>query len=230
MDPNHLGILANLIAAVVAGGLIGLERSYFARPAGFRTHALVCLASCLLMTFSSHQWDLMQGAPIDAIKADPVRMAQGIVAGIGFIGAGVIFKEGLNIRGLTTAASIWMTASIGVLIGVGFHMPAFMATVITLVILALFPWIEAQLPSRLYAHNFIRYDRKSGMDEQNVRVLMRSFGFRILNMNIRTTEDGQACEYKMLIRTSDTSSWSALAEHLRISEDVLCYEITPTGD
>ena len=88
----------------------------------------------MLVTVYQNEW--MTHVAIDAIRTDPTRMAQGIMTGIGFLGAGVIFKEGLTVRGLTTAASIWMTASIGILVGVGFWMPAIFGTIATLVVLA----------------------------------------------------------------------------------------------
>ena len=111
-----------LASALAAGSLIGLERSVHGRPAGFRTHALVCLASALLMLVTAYQWEWLgvTAANEDSFRTDPTRMAQGIMTGIGFLGAGVIFKEGLTVRGLTTAASIWITAAIGILYGVGF--------------------------------------------------------------------------------------------------------------
>lgn len=106
-------IVIHLVGALVAGGVIGLERSFHGRPAGFRTHALVCLASSLLMLVTLYQWKWLPGVSLDTVRTDPTRMAQGIMTGIGFLGAGVIFKEGLSVRGLTTAASIWITAAIG---------------------------------------------------------------------------------------------------------------------
>ena len=78
-------------------------------------------------------------------------MAQGIMTGIGFLGAGVIFKEGLTVRGLTTAASIWITAAIGILAGIGFYFPVIVATVLTLGTLSVFRWIEAKMPVQFYA-------------------------------------------------------------------------------
>ena len=105
---------------MLAGGLIGLERSFHGRPAGFRTHALVCLASALLMTVTAFQSVWIPEADLELFRTDPTRMAQGIMTGIGFLGAGVIFKEGLNVRGLTTAASIWITAAIGILVELDF--------------------------------------------------------------------------------------------------------------
>ena len=88
----------------------------------------------------------------DAIRTDPTRMAQGIMTGIGFLGAGVIFKEGLTVRGLTTAASIWVTAAIGILVGIGFWFAAIVGAAAVLLVLAVFRFIEARLPSEFYAH------------------------------------------------------------------------------
>ena len=106
MDGEWLNILTRLLVATLAGGLIGLERSYHGRPAGFRTHILVCLASSLLMLVTMYEAKWFTGAPLDTVRVDPTRMAQGIMTGIGFLGAGVIVREGLTVRGLTTAASI----------------------------------------------------------------------------------------------------------------------------
>ena len=117
MDHGQLAVLTRIAVALVLGGMIGFERTFHGRPAGFRTHSLVCVASALLMLVTVYQSEWMTSAPIDTIRTDPTRMAQGIMTGIGFLGAGVIFKEGLTVRGLTTAASIWMTAAIGILVG-----------------------------------------------------------------------------------------------------------------
>jgi putative Mg2+ transporter-C (MgtC) family protein len=150
---DELVILGRLAGAIIIGAMIGLERSFHGRPAGFRTHALVCLASALLMLVTVYQMHWMTEVPIEAIRADPTRMAQGIMTGIGFLGAGVIFKEGLTVRGLTTAASIWVTAAIGILVGIGFWYPAILGAVSVLLVLAMFRLIERRLPSEFYAHH-----------------------------------------------------------------------------
>ena len=170
MDPDLLRIALHLAGALLAGGVIGLERSFHGRPAGFRTHALVALASCLLMTVPTYQslW-LSPGLPSEAFRTDPTRMAQGIMTGIGFLGAGVIFKEGLSVRGLTTAASIWVTAAIGILVGIGFYPPAVLATVLTLGTLSLFRWIEDRMPAHYYAHHVVRFDRGRAWSEAQLR-------------------------------------------------------------
>ena len=95
METEYLATILRLIFALFAGGLIGLERSYHGSPAGFRTHTLVCTASTLLMLFSVNQWEFVTDGHMETIRIDPTRMAQGIMTGIGFLGAGAIMKENL---------------------------------------------------------------------------------------------------------------------------------------
>src|SRR6478752_8559397 len=159
MDHGQLAVVTRIAVALLIGGMIGLERTFHGRPAGFRTHALVSVASALLMLATVYQSDWMTATPLEAIRTDPTRMAQGIMTGIGFLGAGVIFKEGLTVRGLTTAASIWVTAAIGILIGIGFWYAAILGGIATLAVLSLFRLIEARLPSEFYAHHTLRFAR-----------------------------------------------------------------------
>src|SRR5438876_6973808 len=146
-------MLARLLVALGAGAAIGFERSYHGRPAGFRTHALVCTASSLLMLVTVYEAHWMRAASA-LVQLDPTRMAQGIMTGIGFLGAGVIIKEGLSVRGLTTAASIWITATIGILTGIGFYFAAGLGTVATLGTLSVFRCIEGKMPAESYS-NFL---------------------------------------------------------------------------
>src|SRR5947209_20157298 len=137
-------MLARLLVALGAGAAIGFERSYHGRPAGFRTHALVCTASSLLMLVTVYEAHWMRAAT-GLVQIDPTRMAQGIMTGIGFLGAGVIIKEGLSVRGLTTAASIWISAAIGILAGIGFYFPMVLSVVLTLGVLSLFQMLESRM-------------------------------------------------------------------------------------
>src|SRR3954465_6369270 len=127
---DDFDMFVRLLSAVLAGGVIGYERSYHGRPAGLRTHTLVCTASSLLMLVTVYEAHWVRVAS-DMVRLDPTRMAQGIMTGIGFPGAGVILKEGLSVRGLTTAASIWITAAIGILAGIGFYLPLSVSVVLT---------------------------------------------------------------------------------------------------
>lgn len=230
MNPDYLAIITHLVAALAAGGIIGLERSFHGRPAGFRTHTLVCLASSLLMLVTLYQWNWLPDTPLDTIRTDPTRMAQGIMTGIGFLGAGVIFKEGLSVRGLTTAASIWITAAVGILMGVGFYFPAILATLLTLGILSVFRHIEAELPSHAYAHHLIRFDRNDAISEEQIKGLLLKHGFTIANMSYRVSDDGLSFEYRMVIRTIKSQGMSELADSLRRMDRVRSFRISPTGD
>ncbi len=230
MESEYLTILMHLGLAVLAGGLIGLERTYHGRPAGFRTHTLVCTASALLMLLTVYQWELLKGAPLETIRVDPTRMAQGIMTGIGFLGAGVIMKEGLTVRGLTTAASIWITAAIGVLIGIGFYFPAVVATLITLGTLALFRWIEMIMPSHYYARLNVRFKRQETPAEPELRDLIVRQNFSVANLSYRLEQEGKYFEYQMTVRSQNTDNYRKLAETLTAMEKVLEFEITPTGD
>jgi len=229
MTADHLEIIAHLVVALVAGGVVGLERSYHGRPAGFRTHTLVCLASSLLMMVTFYQWKWMPTVPLDTIRADPTRMAQGIMTGIGFLGAGVIFKEGLSVRGLTTAASIWITAAIGILIGVGFYFPAIIATLMTVGVLSLFRIIEAKLPSQCYVHHQISFDRDQALPENELIDLLQQQGFSVSNTSYRVTEDNHF-EYRMIIRTTNLTNVSRLSDFWRTQDTVREFRISPTGD
>lgn len=231
MSEDSLTIILNLSAAWLAGSLIGLERSYHGRPAGFRTHALVCVASALLMlvTTYQHQWlgDRLSEA---TIQTDPTRMAQGIMTGIGFLGAGVIFKEGLTVHGLTTAASIWITSALGILFGVGFFYPALAATIGTLLTLSFFRWVEDHLPSESFADHILRYPIESVDNERQVRDMIAQHGCVIKSMSYRLAERGTIYQYHMVLKTRDKRNLARLAAHLRESDTVLEFRLAPSGE
>jgi putative Mg2+ transporter-C (MgtC) family protein len=223
-------MLARIFGALGIGALIGLERSFHGRPAGFRTHALVCIASALLMLVTVYQNEWMTQVALEAIRTDPTRMAQGIMTGIGFLGAGVIFKEGLTIRGLTTAASVWVTAAIGILIGIGFWMPALIGAFATLAVLSVFRLIENRMPSEFYAHHQLRFRREAVLTEDEVRKLIGGYGFSVANLSSRLVDEGKHFEYRMVIRSRDRDNAQALARHLLKLPEVIEFRISPTGD
>ena len=223
-------ITVRVLAAVLVGASIGFERTFHGRPAGFRTHALVCLASSLLMLVTVYPNWWMAVTPTDAFRTDPTRMAQGIMTGIGFLGAGVIFKEGLTVRGLTTAASIWITAAIGILLGIGFYFAATVGAIATLAVLAAFRFIEHRLPAEFYAHHSLTFQRGAIMSEEDLRRLIGEHGFSIANLSYRLNGDGKLFEYGMVIKTRDRRNAEALAQHLCRLPEVLEFRIAPTGD
>ena len=230
MNNEYFEISFRLVAALAAGGIIGLERSYRGRAAGFRTHALVCVASSLLMlvTVYEHQWFSAQSGARVAI--DPTRMAQGIMTGIGFLGAGVIVKEGLSVRGLTTAASIWVTAAIGILTGIGFYFAAGIGAVLTLGTLSVFRWIESKIPTEFYANFSVRFARDAVMPEDELRQLVSQHGFSVYNLNYRLSAEGTQFEYRMVLRAVGAGGVRALSDALKANRQVLEYRIAPASD
>ena len=230
MERDYIVIIEHLLIALGAGGIIGLERSYHGRPAGFRTHALVCVASSALMLVTVYQSHWYPEAFAGRVALDPTRMAQGIMTGIGFLGAGVIFKEGLTVRGLTTAASIWITAAIGILAGIGFYFPLAITTVLTLVTLSFFRWIESKLPGDYYGHLEVRFSRGDAMPEDEFRRFLREQGFSIANLSYRYSANAAYIEYRMVVRTSRGDDVKRLAESLETMKSVVEFRMFPAGD
>ena len=222
-------IVFRLLIALFVGACIGYERSYHGRPAGFRTHALVCTASSLLMLVTVYEDHWMQMAT-EFIRLDPTRMAQGIMTGIGFLGAGVIIKEGQSVRGLTTAASIWMTSAIGILAGIGFYFPLAVSVIMTLGVLASFRWIERKMPAQIFYLFDIHLARSATMDENDLRNIIETNGFSIANFAYQLERKDRIRRHSMILRTRDRTNASRLYDVLEEDESVLKFKITPTGD
>jgi len=230
LNSDYLEMLLRLLTAVGAGACIGYERSFHGRPAGLRTHVLVCLASAVLMLVTVYEdhWVRMSGEE----RLDPTRMAQGIMTGIGFLGAGVIVKEGLNVRGLTTAASIWITAAIGVLAGVGLYVPMLFSVVLTVAVLSVFRWIEMRVPTQAYYYFDVMYAREGNLSEEGIRELLIKLGFSIANLSYRLEGVGneRCLRHKMTLQTTDRSAASRLARYLEENQTVIEFRLSPTGD
>ena len=230
MGEDQIVMAGRLLGAVLAGGLIGLERSFRGRPAGFRTHTLVCMASAVLMLITVYEWQWIQSHTPDSIRMDPTRMAQGIMTGIGFLGAGVIFKEGITVRGLTTAASIWITAALGILIGIGFYFPAAVTTALAIFVLSIFRWVESHMRTQSYARLVIAFRRGETLDEAVLRAQLAGHGFDAAHMSYRVGETGEVFEYRMMIQTTRPENFGKLAKNLSANPLVKEFRIAPTGD
>lgn len=131
---TYIDIIIRLSIAFILGGAIGLEREGVNRPAGFRTHILVCIGSTLIMLTGIYITEIYKGTT----DLDPARLGAQVVSGIGFLGAGTIIKEGVTVKGLTTAASLWAVAGIGLACGSGFYFGAAISTAIILISLIVF--------------------------------------------------------------------------------------------
>jgi putative Mg2+ transporter-C (MgtC) family protein len=139
--PGDFQMIIRLLLTVVLSGLIGLERQVHHRDAGLRTHILVALGSCLIMLTSIYVFDIYK----DKVSMDPARIAAGVITGIGFLGAGTIIREPEKVRGLTTAASLWVVAGIGLAVGIGFNRMAIYTTVLVLIVLHFLRFVEGSL-------------------------------------------------------------------------------------
>ena len=228
MGHDELVIVGRVLLALVLGGLIGMERTLHGRAAGFRTHALVCLASALLMIAAVYQGRWMSTNVVGTI--DPTRTAQGIMTGIGFLGAGVIFKEGLTVRGLTTAASIWITAAIGIQVGIGFYFVAVLGAAATLVVLAFFLVLERKMPAELYMYHEVCFSGDAVPSEDELRKLIASHGLAITHLTQHMRDHGKQFEYRMTLHGRDPKCAEALSRHLRTLPAVIEFRISPTGD
>ncbi len=182
----------------------------------------------MLVTVYEAHWVRVSGEE----RLDPTRMAQGIMTGIGFLGAGVIVKEGLNVRGLTTAASIWITAAIGVLAGVGLYVPMLFSVVLTVAVLSVFRWIEMRVPTQAYYYFDVMYAREGNLSEEGIRELLGKLGFSIANLSYRLegVADERRLRHKMTLQTTDRSAASRLARYLEENQTVLEFRLSPTGD
>jgi putative Mg2+ transporter-C (MgtC) family protein len=173
-------IALRLLLAVFLSGVVGWERERLRKPAGFRTHILVGVGSALVMLVSIFMSDLYSG------KVDPSRIASNIVVGIGFLGAGTIMRsrEGI-VSGLTTAASLWVVAVIGMAVGCGFYSGALLTTVLVMVVLYFMNWVDDYVESHLY-HTVSVHAKMSGHLMEDVKELLRRFGVKIVRAEVQT--------------------------------------------
>jgi len=182
---THLEITVRLVLALILGGLIGLERESMGRPAGLRTHILVTTGSALVMLLSMYAFAGMEG------RYDPGRMAAQVVSGIGFLGAGTILREGISVQGLTTAASLWAVAAIGLAVGSGFYYAAVLATALVALTLVFFYRIEwSRLSSRHKILTVIIQDTPGQL--ANVFVVLAKHKASVLNVDLASEDGGDA--------------------------------------
>ena len=185
-------IFIRIMTAMALGGIIGMERGIKNRPAGLRTYTLVCIGSCVVMLVNQYSYQATG-------TGDPVRMGAQVVSGIGFLGAGVIFKHGSTIRGLTTAAGLWATAGIGLAVGAGLYGLGIFTTVLLALVQVFMHRFAVGMDSQLYRHlQFTVYNGEG---------LQRDFDAFLAERRVRPMEseitylDAGFISYNMVIRT-----------------------------
>lgn len=207
---------ARLLIALVAGAAIGLEREARRQPAGLRTHILICLGSTLLMLLSI--W--LPQTQLDQ-KGDPARIAAQVVSGIGFLGAGAFIKIGNNMKGLTTASSIWVVAGLGLAIGAGLWIPAFITLVLILIALIFLEPVERKFfPDERVKQLQIWYDGMS-MDRVAVFTLLRARGIPIQSVDAFQSVRNKRTRLNLLIKIPVTADLESLFTEIRKTGKVI---------
>lgn len=198
VEANVLAGLS-LVGALVLGLLVGYERSYHGRAAGMRTYGLVCMACAALTVIAGYPgfWYGGQWAGV-ATGVDPTRIIQGIVTGIGFLGAGVIMREGFNISGLTTAASIWSTSVIGILVGVGFYGSAILLAMLSAGCMTVVSKLEGWLPSRHAVAITIRFSQGFVPREDALRAAALNRGYMIASGSMSISYQDRRPEWRFV--------------------------------
>lgn len=177
-------IIIRLLLAVFLGGLVGLEREFHGRVAGLRTHILVCLGSALIMLTSIYIFIIYQGLAL----TDPSRIAAGVVTGIGFLGAGTIIRFKASVRGLTTAASLWTVAGVGLAVGSGFYTASFTAVILVLASLFLLTKIEQKMIRKDWYKTVVIETKSSADQLVSIRSVLSNYKVEIRDLGIKKTE------------------------------------------
>jgi len=186
-------VVFRLVFAAVLSGMIGFEREFHGRAAGFRTHILLCIGSTLVMLTSMHIFDVYYGK----VAVDPARIAAGVVTGIGFLGAGTIMHSRSAVRGLTTAASLWVVAALGLAVGSGMYFGAVVTTILTVITLYLFSRVEHVMIRKDW-YKTIVIETKDGIDQlKAIREILEEGKVAITDFEVDKARDGASMELKL---------------------------------
>jgi putative Mg2+ transporter-C (MgtC) family protein len=213
-------ILLKLLLAAFLGGLVGIEREIHGRPAGFRTHLLVTLGACLMSVVSEHYFiKFMDFDSSSALRLDPGRVAAQIVTGIGFLGAGVILKEGTSVHGLTTAACLWVAAGIGMAIGVGLYLPGMFVTLLSLLSLLVLKRLE----------RFIKKDRyrtltvtaaEGAVNRETLVDILKNHGLRLVDFSVDLDCEKQEVSFELVAVQQERIPGAELIDSIAALEQV----------
>jgi len=219
----------NLVGALLLGMLVGYERTFNGRAAGMRTYGLVCMASTALTVFVGHA-SLWYGGTAAHLQADPTRVVQGVVTGIGFLGAGVIMKDGLSISGLTTAASIWAASAIGVLLGVGFYAAALFLALLCVLSMSMPQRLEGLLPGRWTLDVTLTFRPANPPSFDELSDIAEVHGYRVLRNSLSITFADSRPVWRFSVVALDRSRATlpaALAQEIASTDGVAGFSIVP---
>ena len=214
--PPGLGITLHVAVAMFLGWLVGFERYFHGRAAGTQVYCFVCMTSCAVVVVGGYP-TLWYGGQAAGVAADPFPVIGPILTGIGFLGAGLIVKNGMSIRGLTTAASIWASSGIGILTGVGFYSAACAFTLLFLLCTTIVPKIERLLPSFVNLQVTLRYAASYRPKEDAINAFLHSHGMEIEDNSLTLNYEMGTYVMEFGLVTSTATKHNLIA---RLSEEL----------
>lgn len=228
MNTIHDDMILRLLVAAVLGGIVGMERGSGDRPAGFRTHILVCAGSALIMLVSMYGFEGFDNVPLKyPNNRDSARIAAQVVSGIGFLGAGTILHEGITVRGLTTAASLWMISAIGLATGAGMYLVSVVATLITFTTLTTFHSVEKRFAaaSSKSDKKYIRVvaSNTPGLIAQVAAFLTQS-GIKVKTINVQNSSTNDKVVLELYLRFNKELDLGIIMDGLQQIEGVKAIE------
>ena len=228
MNTIHFDMILRLLLAAVLGGIVGMERGSGDRPAGFRTHILVCAGSALIMLVSMYGFEGFADVPFKyPNNRDSARIAAQVVSGIGFLGAGTILHEGITVRGLTTAASLWMISAIGLATGAGMYLVSVVATIITFTTLTTFHSVEKRFAaaSSKSDKKYIRVvaSNTPGLVAQVAAFLTQS-GIKVKTINVQNSSSNDKVVIELYLRFNKELDLGIIMDGLQQIEGVRSIE------
>ncbi len=221
----------NFLGALLLGMLLGVERTMRGRAAGLRTYGLVAGASCAMTIISGYPEFWFGSTTPDYFYPDPGRVIQGIVTGVGFLGAGVIMKDGFSITGLSTAASIWMCSAIGILVGVGFYAAAISLTFLSIMLLSGISRMEKKLPHQTSYSVQIVFKKGQQPNEEEFIEKNKSWGFQIPNYSINVSYRNEQIIWKYTALSDSNKkavNLTLVSNQLVEDETVFSFDISKT--
>jgi len=224
----HDDMILRLLVAALLGGIVGMERGSGDRPAGFRTHILVCAGSALIMLVSMYGFEGFADVPLKyPNNRDSARIAAQVVSGIGFLGAGTILHEGITVRGLTTAASLWMISAIGLATGAGMYLVSVVATIITFTTLTTFHSVEKRFAaaSSKSDKKYIRVVASNTPElVAEVATFLTQNGIKVKTINVQNNSSNDKVVLELYLRFNKEVDLGIVIDGLRQIEGVKSIE------
>ncbi len=229
---SNLVVFLEILGALGLGVILGFERNFHGHAAGMRTYSLVCGSAAAVTAIGGFygQWFGGPGVAQGHVVAEATHVIQGIVTGIGFLGAGVIVRDGATIRGLSTAASIWAAAAIGIIVGVGFYLVAILTTGACVILMAGFKRLEMRLPHRRQLKLAMTLDLPPALTIDKVPLFFKELGYMVGDISCKADQVEKHFFYDLVLFSDASHNFQDLADALSKMNGVSAYSLVPMRD